>query len=193
MTQDHPTGRHANPDPTGQVPPRRQPDQGNQPPAGPGGAMPTGPGTAPHRGRSTSTDPSHTSPAGPGQPMPAGWEPDQPPAAGPAGRVVEPGTQPPPGEHELAPSTTDQPTVTVRRSRFGGIWVGLIVAAAILILLLVFILQNLQSVQVDFLWMSGRAPVAVAILLGGAAGVLLVAVPGTVRILQLRKNVRHRD
>jgi uncharacterized integral membrane protein len=81
---------------------------------------------------------------------------------------------------------------TVRRSRFGGIWVGFIVAALILILLLVFILQNSQSAAIDFLWMSGHAPLAVAILLGGAAGALLVAIPGTVRIFQLRKNVKHR-
>jgi uncharacterized integral membrane protein len=99
------------------------------------------------------------------------------------------------GQLEPGPTAgTDKPhsDVTVRRSRSGGIWVGLIVAALILVLLLVFILQNSQSVQIDFLWMSGHAPLAVAILLGGAAGALLVAVPGTVRILQLRKNVRRR-
>lgn len=112
----------------------------------------------------------------PGQPPPAGWAPEQPPA----GQLTESG------------DPTPSKATTVRRSRFGGIWVGLIVAAVILILLLVFILQNSRSVQVDFLWLSGHAPVAVAILLGGAAGALLVAVPGTARILQLRKNIRNR-
>lgn len=105
-----------------------------------------------------------------------------------------PGATPvPPSTDVPAPLPDHNAPPTVRRSRFGGLWVGLIVAAVILVLLLVFILQNSQSVQIGFLWMSGHAPLAVAILLGVAAGALLVAVPGTVRILQLRKSVRHPD
>jgi putative membrane protein len=92
------------------------------------------------------------------------------------------------GAEDQAPPAPDK-----SRSRFGGLWVGLIVAALILVLLLIFILQNSPSVRIEFLWMSGHAPLAVAILLGVAAGALLVAVPGTVRILQLRKSVRHHD
>lgn len=80
----------------------------------------------------------------------------------------------------------------VKRSRFGGLWVGLIVAAVILVLLLVFVLQNSQSVEVEYFGFAGRLPLAVAILLGVAAGALLVAIPGTVRILQLRRTV-HRS
>lgn len=67
----------------------------------------------------------------------------------------------------------------------------MIIAAVVLVLLLVFILQNLQNVQVTFLGLDGRIPLAVAILLGFVAGVILVAFPGTVRIFQLRRNVRH--
>lgn len=93
------------------------------------------------------------------------------------------------------PSIDDEPAVTgqpvVTRSRFGGLWVGLIVAAVILVLLLVFVLQNAQMVQVDYFGLSGQLPLAVAILLGVAAGALLVALPGTVRILQLRKAARR--
>jgi putative membrane protein len=114
---------------------------------------------------------------------------------------VEPGPQVPaqqvPAEPlEPSPVPVDQGAApgeqpTVRRSRFGGLWVGLIVAALILVLLLVFILQNSQSVQIDFFGLSGQAPLAVAILLGVAAGALLVAIPGSVRILQLRRAVKH--
>lgn len=82
-------------------------------------------------------------------------------------------------------------TSTVGRTRSGGLWVGLIVAAIVLVLLLVFILQNLQSVQINLLGFDGHLPLAVAILLGVAAGAVLIAVPGTVRILQLRRNVRR--
>jgi uncharacterized integral membrane protein len=122
-----------------------------------------------------------------------------------AGQVPPPVSQPYPDEPvpsappmppasrsvDVPDHTATRSTPGVRRSRFGGLWVGLIVAAVILVLLLVFILQNSQSTQIEFLWMSGHAPLAVAILLGVTAGALLVAVPGTVRILQLRKTVRH--
>jgi uncharacterized integral membrane protein len=101
----------------------------------------------------------------------------------PTGQDV-PTTEPvPPAGHHTRPGPG--------RSRFGGLWVGLIVAAVILVLLLVFILQNSQSVLIDFFGFSGQAPLAVAILLGVAAGALLVAVPGSVRILQLRRATRR--
>lgn len=120
------------------------------------------------------------------------------PAAAPPGQAPvltehEPPTDltgPPTGPITLDPATTE-PQTKVRRSRFGGLWVGLIVAAVVLVLLLVFILQNSQTVQVEYFGFSGHLPLAVAILLGVAAGALLVALPGTVRILQLRKKVRH--
>ncbi|KMS84285.1 LapA family protein [Prauserella rugosa] len=82
-------------------------------------------------------------------------------------------------------------TTSVNRTRSGGLWVGLIVAAIVLVLLLVFILQNLQRVQINLLGFDGHMPLAVAILLGVAAGAVLIAVPGTVRIMQLRRNVRR--
>ncbi|MBB3051160.1 putative integral membrane protein [Prauserella isguenensis] len=91
-------------------------------------------------------------------------------------------------------SSTDDDSgdaTTVSRTRSGGLWVGLIVAAIVLVLLLVFILQNLQRVQINLLGFNGHMPLAVAILLGVAAGAVLIAVPGTVRIMQLRRNVRR--
>ncbi|HZN20845.1 MAG TPA: lipopolysaccharide assembly protein LapA domain-containing protein [Micromonosporaceae bacterium] len=74
----------------------------------------------------------------------------------------------------------------VARSRMGGVWVTLIVAAFVLLLLLVFILQNGQQAQVSFLGAHGELPMGVALLLAAIFGVLLVALPGTARILQLR-------
>jgi uncharacterized integral membrane protein len=68
----------------------------------------------------------------------------------------------------------------------GGLWVTLVVAAFVLLLLLIFILQNGQQAQVSFLGAHGNLPMGVALLLAAVFGVLLVALPGTVRILQLR-------
>jgi uncharacterized integral membrane protein len=72
------------------------------------------------------------------------------------------------------------------RSRVGELWVTLVVAAFVLLLLLIFILQNGQQAQVSFLGAHGNLPMGVALLLAAVFGVLLVALPGTVRILQLR-------
>ncbi|MBM7785914.1 LapA family protein [Tenggerimyces flavus] len=78
------------------------------------------------------------------------------------------------------------------RSRTGGLWVVLIAATVVLILLLVFVLQNQQKVQISFLAAEGSLPLGVALLFAAIAGVLIVAIPGTGRILQLRRRARRK-
>jgi uncharacterized integral membrane protein len=80
----------------------------------------------------------------------------------------------------------------VPRSRMGGAWVVLLVAALVLLLLLIFILQNGQRAEVSFLGAHGHLPMGVALLLAAIFGVLLVALPGTARIIQLRLLSRRR-
>jgi uncharacterized integral membrane protein len=79
----------------------------------------------------------------------------------------------------------------LRRTRFSGLWVGATVAAVVLLVLLVFIIQNSQTVNISFFGAHGHLPLGVALLLAAIAGVLLVAVPGYGRILQLRRALRH--
>src|SRR6266508_585061 len=79
----------------------------------------------------------------------------------------------------------------VPRSRMGGVWVALVVAAFVFLLLLIFILQNGQRAQVSFLGAHGHLPMGVALLLAAVFGVLLVALPGTARIIQLRMMSRR--
>ncbi|NMH92935.1 LapA family protein [Pseudonocardia bannensis] len=79
----------------------------------------------------------------------------------------------------------------MNRTRVSGLWVGLILSALVLLLLLIFILQNLGPVQVNFLGATGTLPTGVALLLAAIAGVLLVAIPGTGRIIQLRRAARR--
>jgi len=74
----------------------------------------------------------------------------------------------------------------------GGVWVALVVAAFVFLLLLIFILQNGQRAQVSFLGAHGHLPMGVALLLAAVFGVLLVALPGTARIIQLRMLGRRR-
>jgi uncharacterized integral membrane protein len=76
------------------------------------------------------------------------------------------------------------------RSRIGGAWMGVVLGALVLILLLVFVLQNLEDVRVSFINADGSLPLGVALLLAAVAGALVVAVPGSARILQLRRANR---
>ncbi|MGA8851631.1 MAG: lipopolysaccharide assembly protein LapA domain-containing protein [Aeromicrobium sp.] len=71
-----------------------------------------------------------------------------------------------------------------------ALYVGLIVAAILTIFLLVFIAQNSDSVAVKFLGFEGQISLAVALLLSAVIGVLVVAVPGSLRIVQLRRALR---
>src|SRR2546423_673328 len=80
----------------------------------------------------------------------------------------------------------------VPRTRMGGAWVALVVAAFVFLVLLIFILQNGQRAQVSFLGAHGHLPMGVALLLAAVFGVLLVALPGTARIIQLRMLGRRR-
>lgn len=77
-------------------------------------------------------------------------------------------------------------------SRTGGAWVIAVLAAVVLLFLLVFILRNLGEVRISVLWMTVSLPLGVALLLAAICGALLVAIPGTGRIIQLRRQYRGR-
>ena len=79
-----------------------------------------------------------------------------------------------------------QPLPGERRTRLSGAWTAVVVGLVILIVILVFILQNQQSVQVSFLMLSGHLPLAVALLFAMILGALIVVAFGAARILQLR-------
>lgn len=78
-----------------------------------------------------------------------------------------------------------------RRTRVSGVWTAVAVGAVLLILLLIFILQNLQTVDVTYFGASGELPLGVAVLLAAAVGALLVLMVGAARILQLRTSARR--
>lgn len=61
----------------------------------------------------------------------------------------------------------------------------------LLVILLVFILQNLQEVKVSFFTVHWRAPLAVDLLFATVLGGLVVFTAGSVRILQLRRIARR--
>jgi uncharacterized integral membrane protein len=78
----------------------------------------------------------------------------------------------------------------VRSGRVSSVWVGLILAALVLVLLVIFIAQNSSKVSIHFLGFHGHFSLALALLVSSICGALLVAVPGVIRILQLRRSLR---
>ncbi len=124
-------------------------------------------------------------------------------SVGPADPHTDPATHPslrpasgavPEGPTGPTPWDGTAPTAPQREvaghSRTGVLWTGLILSALVLLFLLIFILQNNTPVQINFLTVSGTLPTGVALLLAAIAGLLLVAIPGGLRILQLRRAAR---
>ena len=74
----------------------------------------------------------------------------------------------------------------VQRTRAGRVWLMLVPSLVFLILLIVFIAENGQHVEVKFFGASGDISLAVALLASAVAGALIVLLIGSVRILQLR-------
>lgn len=169
------------------------------PPAGRGGVP--APGTARRTGRSRAPEPGRASDA-----SDSATDSDRIPGPAPApdsDRIPGTGRGPAPAPDDTAaPATGDAPApgtapspapvaenypVPTARTRFGGLWVVLISGTVVLVLLLVFILQNSQRVEVHIYGGHWNAPLGVALLMASALGVLLVVVPGTGRIIQLRR------
>ena len=73
-----------------------------------------------------------------------------------------------------------------KRTRLSGAWTAVVVGLLALVVILVFILQNQQSVEVSFLMFSGHLPLAIALLFAMILGALIVFAFGAARLLQLR-------
>lgn len=74
----------------------------------------------------------------------------------------------------------------IRRTRTGALWTALVTGALILLLLLVFILQNLDSITLELFGWDFSLPLGVALLFAAIAGAIIVGAAGGIRILQLR-------
>lgn len=115
--------------------------------------------------------------------------------AEPAGAEHPP--TPPPEQYAAAPATT-QPTQPKERqakpprTRTSTAFTGRVAGAIILILLLIFILENTQSVKISYFGASGHVPLGVALLLAAVGGALLVGLLGAARIAQVRRHAKRR-
>ena len=80
----------------------------------------------------------------------------------------------------------------VKSSVAGSTWAALIIGALLLILLLVFILQNQQSVELNLFAWSFAFPAGIGYLFSAITGALIMALVGGVRMLELRRQVRKQ-
>jgi uncharacterized integral membrane protein len=83
-------------------------------------------------------------------------------------------------------SAESEPLPGERQTRLSGAWTAVVIGIVVLVVILIFILQNLQSVEVSFLPFHGQLPLAVALLFAMILGALLVVAIGAARILELR-------
>jgi uncharacterized integral membrane protein len=94
-----------------------------------------------------------------------------------------------PPKDEPAPvgaQATDEPLPGERRTRLSGAWTAIVIGLVALVVILVFILQNQQSVEIKFLMFEGNLPLAIALLFALILGAIIVVAFGAARILQLR-------
>jgi uncharacterized integral membrane protein len=83
------------------------------------------------------------------------------------------------------------PPASLRHTRTSGVWAGLVLGGVLLILLLVFILQNGGKSAFHFLGFDFTLPRGIALLLAAAAGGSIMAVVGAIRIFQLRRAYKR--
>jgi putative membrane protein len=110
-------------------------------------------------------------------------EPTTPPAAT--------STLPPPSANGSAPPAPRAPARGRTRTKISSMRTGLIAGTAVLIVVLIFIIQNAHAVSISFLGAHLRLSLAVALLIAAIAGALVMAAAGTARITQLRRIMRR--
>ncbi len=104
-------------------------------------------------------------------------------------------TEPPHSELQEQPlpePATKHESVQVPHTRIGAAWAGVWAGIVVVILLIIFIGQNTAKVQINFLWLHGMIPTALALLIAGVGGAVIVTAVGAARIVQLRRLVRRR-
>jgi uncharacterized integral membrane protein len=84
-------------------------------------------------------------------------------------------------------------SIGVTPTRVSASWTAVVVAAFVLVLLIIFIAQNTQHSSVNFLWLHGKAPTAVVLLIAATAGASVAIIVAVARILQLRRAASHSE
>jgi uncharacterized integral membrane protein len=93
------------------------------------------------------------------------------------------------------PSGTPSPVQPSARpakgTRISGLWVAVALFAVALVLLLVFILENSQRVEIGYFGVHGHMPLGIALLLAAVLGVVLAVIAWFGRGVQVRAAARR--
>jgi lipopolysaccharide assembly protein A len=76
-------------------------------------------------------------------------------------------------------------------TKISGMRIALIAGVVVLIVVLIFIIQNAHTVSISFMGAHLHLSLAVALLLAAVAGALVMAAAGTARITELRQVMRR--
>jgi uncharacterized integral membrane protein len=93
-------------------------------------------------------------------------------------------TQPPAGHTGKLPSTKAGSGMSA------GMWVSLILGAVIVVLLLIFILQNNVPAEFKYFGWQFELPLGVAMLFAAIGGILIAGIIGSVRIFVLNRKLK---
>jgi len=91
---------------------------------------------------------------------------------------------------DATPATPATSVAKVPFTRTAAVWWALIVGTLTLIVLLVFITQNLDTTTIYFLGWRWNAPVGIAFLVAAICGSLITVTAGAARMLQLRRAAK---
>ncbi len=110
-----------------------------------------------------------------------------------ADRAASSEPDPPSSDRAAAdrPPDRPEPVDPLRRSRTSSAWIAVVLLGVVLVILIVFIAQNTQRVEVSFFGWNGHTPLAVALMIAAAGGLMIAAIAATLRMWQIRRRVRR--
>jgi len=85
------------------------------------------------------------------------------------------------------------PSEVIMSTRTSRAWIRLFPGLVVLVVILVFVFQNPKDIKVSLFTFSGTLPLSVALLGAAVLGALMALALGSVRIVQLRKQVRRKS
>ncbi len=121
----------------------------------------------------------------------------------------DPHKNPTPQQEPLEPATGDHSGGTVagrpaadatgggapaedpmRVTRSGVMWTATVLALVLLVLLIIFIAQNTNTVDLQYFGLKGTVQLGLALFVAAVGGGIVVAIAGAARIVQLRSIAR---
>jgi uncharacterized integral membrane protein len=100
--------------------------------------------------------------------------------------TTDPISSQPPEPQSVAPTSPSAPLDKVLPvTRASAAWVATGIALLLLVMLIVFILQNSTRVEVHYLGLAGSLPLGMALLIAAVGAGVAVAIAGGARVTQL--------